>query len=95
MKSTCQFNNIFKTGSLLQNAADEFYDPKLHTMAKVLSSEVAKKVTVQALEIHGGYGATKDLPMEKYVRDAVAFSHSDGTNQALTVKTISLLAQDK
>lgn len=73
---------------------DEFYDPKLHTMAKVVSSEIAKKVTVQALEIHGGYGATKDLPMEKYVRDAVAFSHSDGTNQALRVKTISLLAQD-
>jgi alkylation response protein AidB-like acyl-CoA dehydrogenase len=73
---------------------DEFYNPKLHTMAKVVSSETAKKVTVQALEIHGGYGATKDLPMEKYVRDAVTFSHSDGTNQALRVKTAALLAQD-
>ncbi|MBI2357883.1 MAG: hypothetical protein HYV04_03055 [Deltaproteobacteria bacterium] len=60
----------------------------------MISSEIAKRVTVQALEVHGGYGATKDLPMEKYVRDAVAFSHSDGTNQALRVKTMSLLAQD-
>ena len=73
---------------------DEFYDPKLHTMAKVIASETAKRVAVQALEIHGGYGATKDLPMEKYVRDAVTFSHSDGTNQALRVKTAALLAQN-
>ncbi|MFQ5853499.1 MAG: acyl-CoA dehydrogenase family protein [Candidatus Binatia bacterium] len=72
---------------------DEFYDPKLHAMAKVIASETAKRVTLQALEIHGGYGITKDLPIEKYVRDAVAFSHSDGTNQALRVKTVALLTQ--
>jgi alkylation response protein AidB-like acyl-CoA dehydrogenase len=73
---------------------DEFYDPKLHAMAKVVASETAKRVSVQALEIHGGYGAMRDLPLEKYVRDAVGFSHSDGTNQVLRVKTLALLADE-
>jgi len=73
---------------------DEYYDPKLHAMAKVYASETAQRATVRALEIHGGYGAMKDLPMEKYVRDAVGFSHSDGTNQALRIKTASLLAAE-
>ncbi len=77
-------------------AADhvESYDPKLHPMAKVVASQTAKRVSIRALEIHGGYGSMKDLPMEKYVRDAVSFSHSDGANQALTLKTASLLASE-
>lgn len=77
-------------------AADhaDHYDPKLHAMAKVYASDTAQRATVRALEIHGGYGAMKDLPMEKYVRDAVGFSHSDGTNQALRVKTALLLAAE-
>jgi len=73
---------------------DDHYDPKLHAMAKVFASETAQRVAVRALQIHGGYGAMKDLPMEKYVRDAVGFSHSDGTNQALRIKTASLLAAE-
>lgn len=71
---------------------DEYYDPKLHAMAKVFSSEVAKRTTVRALEIHGGYGAMMELPMEKYVRDSVSYSHSDGTNQGQRLKTATLLA---
>lgn len=73
---------------------DDQYDPKLHAMAKVFASEVAQRATVRALEIHGGYGAMKDLPMEKYVRDAVSFSHSDGTNQGQRLKTMTLLAAE-
>ena len=51
-------------------------------------------MSISALEIHGGYGAMKDLPLQKYVRDAVGFSNSDGTNQALRLKTASLLAME-
>ena len=71
---------------------DAYYDPKLHAMAKVFSSEVAKRTTVRALEIHCGYGAMLELPMEKYVRDAVSYSHSDGTNHGQRLKTATLLA---
>jgi alkylation response protein AidB-like acyl-CoA dehydrogenase len=72
---------------------DEYYDPKLHTMSKAICSEVALKVAIESLEIHGGYGSTKDFPMEKYVRDAVTFLHSDGTRQALKLRTASCLVK--
>ena len=72
---------------------DEFYDPKLHPMANVICKEVALKVAVQSLEIFGGYGSTKDFPMEKYLRDAVAFLHSNGTRQALTLRAAKLLVK--
>ena len=72
---------------------DEFYDPKLYAMAKVFCPEVAVKVAIQALEIHGGYGIERELPMEKYVRDAVSFLHSDGTCQASRTRTARCLAE--
>ena len=39
-------------------------------MAKLRASDVAMKVTVDALQIHGASGYSKDLPLERYVRDA-------------------------
>ena len=35
-------------------------------MAKLLRSQVAERVTSLAMEIYGGYGFTKDYPVEKY-----------------------------
>ncbi|MGH7880907.1 MAG: acyl-CoA dehydrogenase family protein, partial [Candidatus Binataceae bacterium] len=40
------------------------------SMAKLFASEMAERVTSQALQIHGGYGYTKDFPLERYWRDA-------------------------
>jgi acyl-CoA dehydrogenase len=59
----------------------EPYDPKLPWMAKMFASEAAFEVCRMAMEIHGGYGIMDDLPIEKYLRDASTFLHSDGTNQ--------------
>jgi alkylation response protein AidB-like acyl-CoA dehydrogenase len=39
-------------------------------MAKYFSSKVAEKVTSGVIELYGGYGYTKDYPVEKYFRDA-------------------------
>ena len=62
------------------------YDPKLASMAKVFASEVAQRVTVQAAEIFGGTGIMAEAPVEKLVRDALTFLHSDGTNQIHRVR---------
>ncbi len=62
------------------------YDPKLASMAKVFASEVAHRVAVQAAEIFGGMGIMAEAPMEKLVRDAFTFLHSDGTNQIHRVR---------
>ncbi len=54
---------------------------KASAMAKMYASDVAMKVTVDALQIFGGYGYMKDYPIEKYVRDAKITQIYEGTNQ--------------
>jgi len=50
-------------------------------MAKLYASDVAMKVTTDALQIFGGYGYMKDYPIEKYMRDAKITQIYEGTNQ--------------
>jgi alkylation response protein AidB-like acyl-CoA dehydrogenase len=54
---------------------------KLSAMAKVYSADVAMKVTIDAVQILGGYGYTKDCPVERMMRDAKATQIYEGTNQ--------------
>jgi alkylation response protein AidB-like acyl-CoA dehydrogenase len=54
---------------------------KASAMSKMYASDVAMKVTVDALQIFGGYGYMKDYPIEKYVRDAKITQIYEGTNQ--------------
>jgi butyryl-CoA dehydrogenase len=54
---------------------------KESAMSKMYASDVAMKVTVDALQIFGGYGYMKDYPIEKYVRDAKITQIYEGTNQ--------------
>ena len=54
---------------------------KESAMAKMYASDVAMKVTVDALQIFGGYGYMRDYPIEKYVRDAKITQIYEGTNQ--------------
>jgi alkylation response protein AidB-like acyl-CoA dehydrogenase len=53
------------------------------SMAKVYASETARKVTVDAMQVLGGYGYMKDYPAEKLVRDAMVIPIYDGTNEVL------------
>jgi alkylation response protein AidB-like acyl-CoA dehydrogenase len=52
-------------------------------MAKLRASDVAMNVTLNALQIHGGAGYRRDLPLERYVRDAKITQIYEGTNQIL------------
>ncbi len=49
-------------------------------MAKLFSSQVCERVTSLAVELHGGYGYTKDYPVEKYYRDAKIGTIYEGTS---------------
>ncbi len=49
-------------------------------MAKLLSSQVSERVTSLAVELFGGYGYTKDYPVEKYYRDAKIGTIYEGTS---------------
>ena len=57
-------------------------------MAKLFSSQVAERVTSQAIEHFGGYGYTKDFPVEKYWRDAKIGAIYEGTSN-LQLETIA------
>ncbi len=54
---------------------------KLSAMSKLFASDVAMKVTIDAIQILGGYGYMKDYPVEKMMRDAKITQIYEGTNQ--------------
>jgi len=70
---------------LLMQAADlkNRHQPvtKQAAMAKYYASEVAVKVANEAVQIFGGYGYTKDFPVEKYYRDAKLCTIGEGTSE--------------
>ncbi|HNY65232.1 MAG TPA: acyl-CoA dehydrogenase family protein [Deltaproteobacteria bacterium] len=51
------------------------------SMAKLFSSEIANKVAYHALQIHGGYGYTKEFKIERLARDARATTIYEGTSE--------------
>jgi alkylation response protein AidB-like acyl-CoA dehydrogenase len=54
---------------------------KESAMTKLFCSDVAMKVTVDALQVYGGYGYMREYPMEKRMRDAKITQIYEGTNQ--------------
>ena len=54
---------------------------KASAMAKYYASEVAVKVSTDAVQVFGGYGYTKDFPVEKYYRDSKLCTIGEGTSE--------------
>jgi hypothetical protein len=50
-------------------------------MAKLFASEIAERAASEAVQIHGGYGFTKDYPVEKYFRDVKLCTIGEGTSE--------------
>src|SRR5207244_46689 len=51
------------------------------SMSKLLASEVAVRVTEQAIQVCGGWGYVRDLPVEKWYRDAKLYTIFEGTSE--------------
>ena len=54
---------------------------RMSAMCKLFATDVAMKVTTDAVQLFGGYGYCKDYPIEKYMRDAKITQIYEGTNQ--------------
>jgi len=54
---------------------------KESSMAKLFASEISVRVCEEAVQIHGGYGYTKDYPAEKYWRDSKLCTIGEGTSE--------------
>lgn len=70
---------IYQTASMIDGGAKKF--SKESSMAKLFASDMAMKVTTDAVQILGGYGYMKDYPVEKMMRDAKITQIYEGTNQ--------------
>jgi len=56
---------------------------KAAAQAKLYSSEVSREVANEAIQVHGGYGYTKEFPVERYYRDAKLNEIYEGTSEVL------------
>jgi len=54
---------------------------RMSAMAKLFASETAVRVSEESIQIHGGYGYTKDYPAEKYWRDSKLCTIGEGTSE--------------
>ncbi|GED15727.1 acyl-CoA dehydrogenase family protein [Aneurinibacillus migulanus] len=75
---------VYRAASALDNLGNTGKDPammRLASMAKVFASDVAMKVTTDAVQILGGYGYIQEFPVERMMRDAKITQIYEGTNQ--------------
>ena len=70
---------------MVRSAADKFEAGERADveagMAKLFCSETALELATEAMRIHGGYGYTSELPVERYFRDAPLMIIGEGTNE--------------
>ena len=64
-------------------------------MAKLFASEMVNRVTAQAIQMHGGYGVTKDYPVERFYRDARVFTIYEGTSEIQRIVISNHILKDK
>ena len=70
---------IYSVARYIDSGPKDF--SKVSAMAKVFPSDVAMKVTVDAIQVFGGYGYMKEYPVEKMMRDAKILQIYEGSNQ--------------
>ena len=63
--------------------------------AKLFCSELAMRTTIKAIQIHGGYGYTKDYPVERMMRDAKICEIGEGTSEIQRIVIARQLIKDR
>jgi alkylation response protein AidB-like acyl-CoA dehydrogenase len=73
---------LYRTTALMDSASvDKGLRSRLVSSSKCFASDVAMRVTTDAVQILGGYGVMKDYPVERMMRDAKMIQIFDGSNQ--------------
>ncbi len=65
------------------------------SMAKLFASEMVNRVVGKCLQLHGGYGVTKDYPIERMYRDARVFTIYEGTSEIQRIVISNHILKDK
>lgn len=74
---------VWRAAASAETQPSGFPDPMLAAQAKVFTSEMAVKITNDALQLHGARGYSRSLPVERMLRDARMFTIGGGTAQML------------
>ena len=72
---------VYRACSLVDNGDPEGELTMVGAMAKCFASDTAMSVTTDAVQLLGGYGYTKEFPVERFMRDAKITQIYEGTNQ--------------
>jgi alkylation response protein AidB-like acyl-CoA dehydrogenase len=72
---------VYRSGAMIDTEPNSPDIPKIASMAKWHASDVAMKVATDAVQIFGGYGYTREYPVERMMRDAKITQIYEGTNQ--------------
>jgi alkylation response protein AidB-like acyl-CoA dehydrogenase len=67
---------------------------KQAAMAKLVCTDMAMRVTTDAVQVFGGYGYVADYPVERYLREAKALQIVEGTNQVQRMVIARHLARE-
>jgi alkylation response protein AidB-like acyl-CoA dehydrogenase len=70
---------LYRRATALRDARQDY--SMQAAQAKLFCSDVAMKVTTEAVQLHGGYGYITEYPVERYMREAKALQIVEGTNQ--------------
>ncbi len=65
------------------------------SIAKLFASEMVNEITARAIQIHGGYGFTKDYDVERFYRDARVFTIYEGTSEIQRIVISNQVLKDK
>ncbi|WP_017588655.1 acyl-CoA dehydrogenase family protein [Nocardiopsis ganjiahuensis] len=76
---TAASRELYLSAARLRDAGRPF--SKQAAMAKLMATDTAMKVTTDAVQVFGGYGYTRDFPVERYMREAKVLQIVEGTNQ--------------
>ena len=83
MKTEAARGLVYRSCSMIDSGDSEL--TVAGAMAKCFASDVAMEVTTNAVQLLGGYGYTKEFPVERYMRDAKITQIYEGTNQVQRV----------
>jgi alkylation response protein AidB-like acyl-CoA dehydrogenase len=83
MATSCETSRslLYKVGRMIDEGETGPELTKLSAMAKLYCSDVAMRVTTDAVQVLGGYGYMKEYPVERMLRDAKITQIYEGTNQ--------------
>lgn len=81
---------VWQAARMIDHREKAPFDPKMAGSASLFAHEVACKVTRDAMEIFGGSGVMRELPIEMYLRNAYNMLHSDG---GIIMKKLKVMRQ--